>query len=190
MSNALREQLLKSGLVSKDQAQQVEKQTKLQSHQQAKAQQRDKKRNVAPSVDPQSVAYQVAKAREEEIARAKELNRQRELERQHKELQAQSRQLIDTFHVNDSDAEIIYHFMDGKTVKHLSVTSKQRTQLGNGQLGIAKWEDHYYLIPASIIEKLLERTPETVVCFYPNKEAKQTDEDPYAAYQVPDDLMW
>ena len=86
MSNSLREQLLKQGLVSKDQAKQAEKQAKLKAHQVQKTQSKKQRGNV---VDKESASYLAAKAREEEIARAKELNRHKEVEREKKALLSQ-----------------------------------------------------------------------------------------------------
>ena len=77
MSHSLQDQLLKSGLVSQDQAKKADKQAKLKTHQQQKQKKRRKKRRTPEPVDTESIAYIAAKAQEDEIERAKELNCQR-----------------------------------------------------------------------------------------------------------------
>lgn len=188
MNNSLREQLLRTGLVSKERVNEVEKQAKSKVHQEVK--ERKKKQGVAVPVDTEAVAYLVAQAREEETARTKELNRQREAERQKKELWAQARQLIEFFHLNEPDANLTYYFTEGKWVRHILVNAKQRHQLACGQLGIGVLDEHYYLLPVAVVEKLLERVPEAVVWFNHGKEEKVESNDPYAAYHVPEDLVW
>jgi len=191
MNNPLREQLLKSGLVSKDQAKKVDKQAKVKAHQVIKDQQHRKKHpgGKPAAVDTDSVAYSVAKAREEEVARAKELNRLLELDRKQREWYAQARQLVECYHVNETGANDIYNFVDGRVVKPMYVTTHQRKLLANGQLGIVALEGQYYLVPNTIVEKLQEHVPDLIVYF--NQSEEETSEaDYYAAYPVPDELIW
>ncbi|RKZ42790.1 MAG: DUF2058 domain-containing protein [Gammaproteobacteria bacterium] len=191
MSHSLQEQLLKSGLVSQDQAKKADKQAKLNTHQQQKQKKKRKKRSTPEPIDTESIAYIAAKAQEEEIERAKELNRQKEVQRLEKELQAQVRDLIQRHQVNDPKANVSYNFVEaGKFVKNFFVNDKQQQQLANGFLAITLLDDTYYLVPAPIAEKLLERVPETVVYLNKEKEKTSNEDDPYADYPIPDDLMW
>lgn len=191
MSHSLRDQLLKQGLVSKQQAKQAEKQIKSKTHQEQK--QKRKKQNKPdskPATDTESVAYLAAKAREAEIARAKELNRQKEMERQQKALLGQIHDLIQCHYVNDQTADSTYYFVDAPFVKKVLVTTKQRQQLAKGQLAISALDEKYYLVPADIAEKILERVPTAIICFHKEQnEVKQKDEL-YLDYPVPDDLIW
>lgn len=190
MSNSLRDQLLKQGLVSKEQAKQAEKQAKLKEHQGQKTQSKKQKANKA-IVDKESISYLAAKAREEEIARAKELNRQKEIERENKALWSQVRDIIDCQHVNDPDAEGAYYFLEDKWVRKIEVTLKQRQLLACGELAITSIEEKYYLVPAAVAEKVQTRVPEVVVCFHQSTEKYISEQDEaYAAYPIPDDLIW
>jgi len=186
---SLRDQLLKTGLVSKTDAKQVEKQAKSKYHQQQKK--KKKKRGKIETVDTESAAYLATKAREEEIAQAKKLNQQKEAERLQKALLAQVSDLIQRHHVNDIKADIAYHFLEGKIVKKIFVNAKQQNQLSNGDLAITVLDDSHYIVPVPIAEKILERLPEVVVHLNKNEEkASDVDEQAYADYPVPDDLMW
>jgi len=190
--SSLRDQLLKSGVVSQKQAKKAEQEVKSKTHQQHKQKKKKKKSGQVEAADTESAAYLAAKAEEQEKARAIELNRQKQAEHRQKELQAQVRDLIESNHVNDSKAALTYHFTKkGKFVTKIPVNEEQRKQLINGQLAIATLEeDSYYLVSADIAEKILERMPEVVVCFNKADEKTADADDPYADYQVPDDLMW
>jgi uncharacterized protein len=190
MSNSLRDQLLKQGLVSKEQAKQAEKQAKLKEHQGQKTQSKKQKANKA-IVDKESISYLAAKAREEEIARAKELNRQKEIERENKALWSQVRDIIDCQHVNDPDAEGTYYFLEDKWVRKIEVTLKQRQLLARGELAITSIEEKYYLVPAAVAEKVQTRVPEIVVCFHQAANGRIAEQnEAYIAYPIPDDLIW
>lgn len=190
MSHSLRDQLLKTGLASEEQAKKADQQAKLKTHQQQKKKRKHKKRGTTEQIETDSIAYQAEKARKEEIERAKELNRQRDAQRLEKELRAQVRDLIQRHQVNDPKADITYNFVEGEFVKKISVNAKQKQQLSNGFLAITVLDDAYYLVPTPIAEKLLERVPETVVDLGKEKTTNDPCDDPYADYPIPDDLMW
>ena len=58
-------------------------------------------------------------------------------------------------------------------------------------LAIAKRGNDYYVIPAVIAEKIKERNALYIVSLVDVNEIEAIDEDdPYADYQIPDDLMW
>jgi len=75
-----------------------------------------------------------------------------------------------------------------KKVKQLWINDGMLGQLARGQLRIAFFDDEYALIPADVVERIEQRLPDTVL---PRPEPDQPDEDdPYADYKIPDDLMW
>jgi hypothetical protein len=182
----LRDQLLKQGLVSKEKAKDVEKQIKAKTHQEQKG----KKKKLQPEVGSESISYLAAKAREEEVARAKELNRQQEEARQLKAMQAQVNDLLQAHYLNDEYANGIYYFaVNGKVVKSLLVTSKQRSQLAHGQLAIAALvEDDYYLIPAEIAVKIWQRFPQAIVCHHQSDDGEKLEVE--ILHPIPDELIW
>ena len=186
MNNSLRDQMLKSGLVSKKQAKNSEQQTKLNARKQQKKSK--KNRNV---IDENSISHLATQKREAEIANTKKLNIIKEEQRLQKELQAQIIDIIQRHKINDPNANITYNFVDSNNnlVKQISITDIQKQRLTNGYLAIVSLNDAYHLIPAPIAEKLLEQVPEIIVCYNKTEEEGEED-DPYADYQVPDDLMW
>lgn len=179
MSNSLQDQLLKSGLVSEKQA----KKSKKSKH---KKGQQQRKNGAAADNDAKQLAD---KAQAEKVARDRELNRQRKEEAERKAVVAQIRQLIEQNRQSREDGEKPYNFTHGTAVKKLYVTNAQHDQLSRGLLAIVLLDEAYELVPAVVAEKIAQRDAETVLVR--NDRDQQVDEDdPYADYQIPDDLMW
>ena len=57
-------------------------------------------------------------------------------------------------------------------------------------IAISKLGEEYELVPANIAEKIAQRDA-SVILVHNQPGADQVDEDdPYADYPIPDDLMW
>ncbi|MDO3388276.1 DUF2058 domain-containing protein [Gilvimarinus sp. SDUM040013] len=177
--SSLQDQLLKAGLVDTKKA----KQTKKEKAKQAKVQKRSKQ----PSVDETKLAAQ--QARQEKIERDRKLNAERNAAAQEKAIQAQIKQLI-TLNRQAKQGDTAYNFTDGSTVKSLYASAQQVEQLSRGLLAVVRLDEQYELVPAIIAEKIADRDA-TVVVSQASKSADTLDEDdPYADYVIPDDLMW
>lgn len=175
---SLQDQLLKAGLVDEKKANKAKK----AKHQQAKK----KQKNKIETVDEAKLAAERAQA--EKVERDRQLNLQRKAEAERKALAAQVRQLIE-MNRQHADGDIAYSFTDGSLVKNLYVTETQQRQLSNGRLCIVKLDEGYELIPTSVAEKIRQRDETTQILS--NQPTETPDEDdPYAEFQVPDDLMW
>jgi len=178
---SLQEQLLKSGLATNAQAKAVKSDKRKQTQQQ-------RKNNVAVVDEAKELAI---KAQAEKVERDRELNQLRKQQEAQKELLAQVRQLI-ALHRQALDPDgAAYNFTDQQKVKTLYVSAKIREQLVNGRVAIVKLDDSYAIVAAEVAEKIQARLPERVIVFnqQTNSDNPQVD-DPYAAFQVPDDLMW
>lgn len=178
MSNSLQNQLLKMGLVDEKKVNQVKKEKHKQAKQQGKK---------AQAVDEAARLAQQAAAQKAE--RDRELNRQRKEEAERRALAAQVRQLIEVNRLPKGDGEIAYNFSDGSMVKRLYVTEQVQRQLGLGRLAIVRLDEEYELVPTAVAEKIRQRDEGCVIlCNEP--EQNSDEDDPYADYQIPDDLMW
>lgn len=179
MSLSLRDQLLKAGLVNEKQAKQAERQKK-------KQQRMVKKGQVEADLTTRQAA---AQAQAEKAARDQELNRQQQEKAELKARRAQIRQLIESCRLPKLDTEDYYNFVDGKKVKRIAVNELMRNKLSSGSLAIVSHAGGYEIIPRDAALKIQERDASRIVLL--NTHTETTDEDdPYAAYQVPDDLMW
>jgi len=179
MSLSLRDQLLKAGLVNEKQVKQAGKQQKKQ--------QRLVHKGQAEKDDSQREA--ALKAQAEKQARDQELNRQQQEKAEQKARTAQIKQLIETSRLPKLTTEDYYNFVDDKKVKRLSVNALMRNKLSSCSLAIVRHAGGYEVIPREAALKIQERDAQRVVLLNTPTEAPDAD-DPYAAYQVPDDLMW
>ncbi|WP_421684324.1 DUF2058 domain-containing protein [Stutzerimonas urumqiensis] len=179
MSLSLRDQLLKAGLVNEKQAKQATKQKQKQ--------QRLEKKGQAEKDDSQRQAALATQT--EKLERDRELNRQQQEKAEQKARTAQIKQLIESSRLPKLTTEDYYNFVDDKKVKRLSVNAMMRDKLSRGSLGIVRHAGGYEVIPREAALKIQERDPRRVVLLNTQTEEPDAD-DPYAAYKVPDDLMW
>ena len=179
MALSLRDQLLKAGLVNEKQAKQVSKEKQ-------KKQRLEQKGHLEKD-ESQKLAAQQAMA--EKAARDQELNRQQQQKVEQKARAAQIKQLIEVSRLPKLTTEDYYNFVDDKKVKRLSVNTLMRNKLSSGSLAIVRHGGGYEVIPREAALKIQERDAQRVVLLNTSTEAPDAD-DPYAAYQVPDDLMW
>ncbi len=168
----LQEQMLKAGLVNEKKLKKVQKGSK-KSRVQA--------REVKAAVEENKRAQQ---------ERDKELSLQQNEQRLSKEISAQIKQLVAMNKIDIADGDIKYNFTDGTLVKSLYVTSLIRDQLIKGIVAIARHEESYVVIPSGVANKIKMRDDKTVI----EQKAPEADipaeDDPYADFVVPDDLMW
>ncbi len=181
MSNALRDQLLKAGLVN-------EKQVK-------KAQQEKRKENRQAQNKPATLDARTTEREAATLAKAerdRELNRERHEEQERKARLAQIRQLVEAHRLTPEDGEIRFNFVDQGKVKSMHVSEATRSRLTRGRWGIIRLEGRYEMVEAEIAGKIAERDPAVVILLNRNAENEATNnpDDPYAAYVIPDDLTW
>ncbi|RON53689.1 DUF2058 domain-containing protein [Pseudomonas frederiksbergensis] len=180
MSISLRDQLLKAGLVNQKQAKQVGKEKQKQQRLVHKGQ-----------IEQDDTQQRLAKeALAEKVKRDQELNRQQQEKVEAKARAAQVKQLIEVSRLPKLTTEDYYNFVDDKKVKRISVNPLMRNQLSNGFLAIVHHGGGYEVIPREAALKIQERDPQRIVQLNVKKEEVAAEDDPYAAYQIPDDLMW
>ncbi len=179
MSLSLRDQLMKAGLVSEKQAKQAGK------HKQ-KQQRLEKKGQV--EVDD-AIKQAALQAQAEKAARDQELNEQQKEKAEQKARAAQIKQLIESSRLPKLQSDDYYNFVDEKKIKRIAVNTMLRDKLSRGSLAIVRHGGGYEMIPREAALRIQERDPHRVILLNTPTEAPDAD-DPYAAYQVPDDLMW
>lgn len=96
---------------------------------------------------------------------------------------------MDNCLTRDDKCEIVYNFEHHKKVKRIYINADMKQRIIEGKLGIARIEGRYELVPQNIAEKIQRRNEKRVIVF--NEDQQPADEnDPYSAYQIPDDLTW
>ena len=176
---SLQDQLLKAGLIDDKKANKIKKNKLKQTKQ--------KQKNKIETADEAKLAAQQAQA--EKVQRDRQLNQQRKAEAERKAIAAQVRQLVEMNRQPRDESDITYSFTDGTLIKRIPVSATQLKQLSNGRLCIIKLSGQYELIPTLVAEKIQLRDESTQILSNQSTEAPDED-DSYADFQVPDDLMW
>lgn len=179
MGNSLQDQMLKAGLVDKNKAVKTAQAKRKKNKQQRKGQ--------APAA---SAPPKAANPQAEQAARDRELNRKRQQKQEQRAQQAQIRQLIEANRVSDAEGELAYNFTLASKIKRIHVSEDGHRRLSKGQLAIALLGERFVLVPRETGEKIQQRDPRRVVLIEPKKDRPADADDPYAGYEVPDDLMW
>ena len=180
MSNPFQEQLLKAGIVSKQQVQKAN---------QEKAKKRKKQRHHN-EVTVDKAKLKAQQAAKDKAQRDRELNRKKQEHARNKAISIEIDQLIrDNRIERDDSCEVVYNFEHRKKVNRIYINDELKQQIIKGSLGIARIEGRYELVPAEIADKIKQRNDKRVVIFEEEKTTVDAD-DPYADYQVPDDLTW
>jgi uncharacterized protein YaiL (DUF2058 family) len=176
--SSLQDQLLKAGLIDSKQAKQAGKEKRKQK--------KAAKSAGRPLEDEAKLAAARARAQKQERDRA--LNAAREEAVREKAVAAQIRQLIERNRQPKGNGDIAHNFVFEKKIKRLYVTRAMHEQLAKGLVLIVAFEGQFELLPRAIAEKIAERDPALVISC-PAGDASGED-DPYADYPIPDDLMW
>jgi hypothetical protein len=176
----LQEQLLKAGLVSDAKAKTV----KTEKRKQEKL----KVKNKVETIDETKLLAEQAKA--EQIEKDRLLNQQKAQEAEKKAIAAQIKQLIDEHKQKQDPDGVAYNFTDGKVVKKLYVNEAMRDSLIRGRLAIVKLDKVYEVVSCEAAEKIRLRDASCVLVLNKGCETEIKENDPYADYQIPDDLMW
>jgi uncharacterized protein YaiL (DUF2058 family) len=176
---SLQEQLLKAGLVDKNKVK--------QANQDKSKQKKAERRTGTQSVDEARLAALDTQRRNAD--RARELNAQRDAAAHQKAIVAQITQMVQKNRQAKGAGDIAYNFTHDNKIERLYVSAEVQAHLMAGRLVIVCQGGKAELVPRVIADKIAERDPALVVRV--NKASAAIDEDdPYAAFQIPDDLMW
>ncbi|MEL5548384.1 DUF2058 domain-containing protein [Serratia nevei] len=174
----LQEQMLKAGLVT--------------SKKMAKVQRTAKKSRV----QAREAREAVEENKKAQLERDKQLSEQQKQAALSKEYKAQVKQLIEMNRIVLAKGDIGFNFTDGNLIKKILVDKATQTQLINGRLAIVRLvvenreECEYAIIPASVADKIAQRDAASIVLHSVLSQEEQDEDDPYADFKVPDDLMW
>ncbi|CAM3474867.1 Uncharacterized protein YaiL [Rouxiella silvae] len=174
----LQEQMLKAGLVTSTKMAKV---------------QRTAKKSRAQAREAREAVEENKKA---QIERDKELSEQQKQAALTREYKAQVKQLIEMNKINIVKGTIDFNFTDNNLIKKIAVDKTTQAQLISGRLAIARLvvdnsgESQYAIIPAIVADKIAQRDANSIVLNSALSQEEQDEEDPYADFKVPDDLMW
>lgn len=177
--SSLQDQLLKAGLVSKDKA----TKTKSAKRKQAKI----NKKHKLETIDESKVAAEKAMA--DQAEKDRQLNQQKNAKAEEIAIIAQIKQLIEVNQQRTGKPQVTFNFTDSGKIKKFEVSNEVHKHITNGLLAIARFNNEYSLVPKIVAEKIQQRSDEFIVPL--SIEVQEiAEDDPYADYQIPDDLMW
>lgn len=177
---SLQDQLLKAGMVDKNKAQRIKKEK-----------QKQRKQAVKTGAQNDDQAKQLAEqARQQKLERDREISEQQKRAAREKEIEAQIRQLIEVNRVDRSQGESTYQFQHEKSIKKIYVTDKQHEEVVKGKLAVVIFNNEFELVPSPVADKISERAEDRIVVRNTKTNQQVDEDDPYADYQIPDDLMW
>jgi len=184
MANSLQDQLLGAGLSNKQKARKINSAKK-------KAVKKSRKDHTELKNEAADLAE---KARQAQLRKSQQSNTAHNQQAEKIAIAAQIRQIIEMNSIEKAkgDQGQSYNFTDENKIKTLYVSAQNHDLISRGRIAIAKLEQTYHLIPMEAANKINERDSSSIVLL---NDAIKTDsdqdvDDPYADYQIPDDLMW
>ena len=174
--NALQAQLLKAGLVDSKKANKISKQA-----------QHAKRTGDLSNIEAKKA---LAEAQAKKLEKDQKLNQEKQQLLEAKMLKANVIQMIKQHQIPGTQGEVSYQFVDDAKVKKIYITQKLYDQIVAGHVVIARLEDDYALLPRPLADRIDSKLEGFIVVSNNKSEAVLEEDDPYAAYVIPDDLMW
>ncbi|ENW18587.1 nucleoprotein/polynucleotide-associated enzyme [Acinetobacter haemolyticus CIP 64.3 = MTCC 9819] len=178
VKNALQAQLLKAGLLDNKKAKKLTKQVQ---HEQRLGQN-----------DDAALKADIDRAKQEKIAKDQALNSEKQRILEEKALKASIIQMIKQHKVLQTEGDIAYQFIDDNKIKKVYLSQQVYNALVSGSLVIAKDQESYAYLPKALADKINQKMQGFILVNNNSEQNNETtdEDDPYAAYVIPDDLMW
>lgn len=187
MALSLQEQLLKAGLTDKQKV----KQAKKDKHKKIKHQQKHK------VVEENAAKLAADKALEAKRDKDRQLNLEAKKAADAKAVAAQIKQLIEINKQPKDNGDIPCNFQHENVIKRLYVDQQTRNRISQGKLAIVTQGTGYEIVPMPVADKISLRSDSAVVYRADATEqaeakhsATKEEDDWYADYEIPDDLVW
>jgi uncharacterized protein YaiL (DUF2058 family) len=172
MRNPLQDQLLKAGLVKKNQVAQV-------------VREQAKKNKGKAAAMPSAEQVDAQRLQADKAERDRTLAAERNAQARAHEQRAQIHQIVESHKVK-REGEIAYRFTDGDKIGSVLINEPLRTQLAGGTLVIVRHNQSYELLPRVAADKVYARDHGHAETGSDN----DADDEYYKQFEVPDDLIW
>jgi uncharacterized protein len=211
LAGSLRDQLVKSGLATPEQAKKAERQARAEKQavrrgdpppgspppanpetgvaQPAARDQGGKKgkkgkRPASDPYSPENVRARAAQLNAERAERDRELARVANEKAAAKAMRAEIKQLAqqhDKRPKSEKDDDVPYNFLHGKKIKRIYVRKEHQEQLADGRLVIINDDGRYHMVPAEVAEKIRMRDPKRIIAAHNQKSEEPGADDEYYA---------
>ncbi|ENX20585.1 MULTISPECIES: DUF2058 domain-containing protein [Acinetobacter] len=177
VKNALQAQLLKAGLVDNKKAKKLSKQAV-----------HEKRTGDGTEAE---IKAKIEQDKQQKMAKDQAIEQEKKAALQEKELKAAIMQMINQHKIRDTDGDAVYQFIDDSKIKKVYLNQQIYNALVTGSLVIARENDSYAFLPKALADRINAKMQGFIIVNNSEKNEETTDEeDPYAAYVIPDDLMW
>jgi len=181
---SLQEQLLKAGLTTKQKTRQANADKRKKNKQKRSGVQHD-------ATMQEQVKQDLAKAQSEKQAKDNALNEQKRQQLAEKEQGLRIKQILTHQQIKSVRGDNEYNYTFNNKIKKLLLDAITHKALVNGRLSLCGLDEITYIVTRETAEKLAELEPSIVLVQNDKVIDDQVDEDdPYADYQIPDDLIW
>ncbi len=181
---SLQEQLLKAGLTTKQKTRQANADKRKKNKQKRSGVQHD-------ATMQEQVKQDLAKAQSEKQAKDNALNEQKRQQLAEKEQGLRIKQILTHQQIKNVRGDNEYNYTFNNKIKKLLLDAITHKALVNGRLSLCGLDEITYIVTRETAEKLAELEPSIVLVQNDKVIDDQVDEDdPYADYQIPDDLIW
>lgn len=177
---SLQDQLLKAGLTSSHKM-------KVAKTQERKA---SKKKKKGATSNPSDLQKHIAQTKAEQVKKAAELNVQKQAGLKEKEQVARVKQILEHHNQDEISGNVTFNFTFENKIKDLDVDKIIHQQLVKGLLAICYLEGKFYVLPDEPARKIAEVDEKYIVLHAISDSEQKDDNDPYADFEIPDDIMW
>jgi uncharacterized protein len=178
---SLQDQLLKAGLTSEHKA-------KVAKSEKRKSQKKKKKKGATS--DPTDLQKHIERTKLEQQKKAEELNKSRQDELKNKEQVARVKQILEHHNQDSIRGELTFNFTYDNKIKELDVNEQTKNALAKGRLAICVLEGQFYVLQDEPARKIAEVDEKYIVFHVEDDNSGPDADDPYADFEVPDDLTW
>lgn len=178
-NQSLQDQLLNAGLSNDTKAKQVRAEKRKQTKQQRK--------NKVEVVNEAKISLQESKAKQ--VEKDKQLNEKRNQDAEQKQIANQIIHLINLNKLPKNEEGSAYNFTDNNVVKTIYIDNGCRNNIIIGRLAIVKSKKNYEIVPVEVAKKIEQRDEQAIIVLF-SDTSTSTEDDEYAGYEIPDDLMW
>ncbi|TYK66347.1 DUF2058 domain-containing protein [Colwellia echini] len=181
---SLQEQLLKAGLTTKQKARQANTDQRKKNKQ--------KRSGVAHDASLQEqVKQDLVLSKADKAAKDSALNEAKKIELANKEQQLRIKQILEHHHLKGVNGDTEYNYTFDNKVKKLALDASTHKALVNGRLALCGLNETTFIVTSETAAKIAELNKDIILVQNDKIESPEIDEeDPYADYQIPDDLMW
>lgn len=203
MARSLRDELLKAGLVTDEQAARAERGSRQSPKPAANSARKSTHKSTRGRATGESRGRPPRRGGRHAPNRAPRESRQPSTapapaaapvpdpEERVRQLNVEIRRILDAeAEKAEPDSDTPFHFVRGDRLKRLYVSADQRRRLAAGELAIVGFRGRHHLVPRRAGERVLELRPEVFVFIETAEAGADATVDGYEGYEVPDSLVW